>query len=85
MTDPSGLFGVAGVSVSISISGAPVGCILGALLEAVKHADMVVNGNNIDPTDTTLSIIIGAMEGAAKGLGNGGFKDWATFGAFGKI
>ncbi|MDR2440196.1 MAG: HINT domain-containing protein [Planctomycetaceae bacterium] len=67
--------------------GRSVGSILGALLEAVKHADMVANGNNIDPTDTTLSIIIGALEGAAKGIGEGakdGFKEWITWGASGK-
>jgi RHS repeat-associated protein len=94
MTDPSGLFGVGGVSVSISISGAMsgvqayaaygvrkiacgalsgavVGSILGALLEAVKHADMAVNGNNIDPTDMSLNIVVGALQGAQEGMISG--------------
>ncbi|MDR0610181.1 MAG: HNH endonuclease, partial [Planctomycetaceae bacterium] len=110
MTDPSGLFGVGGIGVSMSIgnamsgmrayaaygvrkvacgavSGALVGSIIGALMEACKQADMVVNGNNFDPTDTTLSILISAMEGAASGMADGakdGFKEWASLGWSGK-
>jgi hypothetical protein len=55
---------------------------MGALLEAAKQADMLANGNQFDGFDTSLSIIIGALQGAQDGMISGareGALNWATF------